>query len=116
MLDAAAVVEYCRVSRNKAGAPPDVVGVQNEVKQTAAKWHAMTLALRRKLDEAGFGSVRIHLSDSGSLADGIERAGAFRQSQQVWNTIDYAASHMYDYQGFFTNPDGFDGRLRRWYC
>ncbi len=111
---AGAVVEYCRVSRDKAGAPPDVVGVQNEVKQTAEKWHAMTLALRRKLDEAGFGSVRIHMSDSGSLTDGIERAGAFRQSQPVWNAIDYSASHMYDYQGFFTNPDGFDGRLRRW--
>jgi hypothetical protein len=110
---AAAVVEYCRVSRDKAGAPPDVVGVQNEVKQTAEKWHAMTLALQRKLDEAGFRSVRIHMSDSGSLADGIERAGAFHQSQQVWNAIDYSASHMYDYQGFFTNPDG-STRLRRW--
>jgi O-glycosyl hydrolase len=109
-----AVVEYCRVSRDKAGAPPDVVGVQNEVKQTAERWHAMTLALRQRLDEAGFGSVRIHMSDSGSLADGIERAGAFRQSQQVWKAIDYSASHMYDYQGFFTNPDGFDGRLYRW--
>ncbi len=111
---AGAVVEYCRVSRDKAGAPPDVVGVQNEVKQTAERWQAMTLALRQRLDEAGFGSVRIHMSDSGSLADGIERAGAFHQSQQVWQAIDYSASHMYDYQGFFTNPDGFDGRLRRW--
>ncbi len=111
---ASAVVEYCRVSREKAGAPPDVVGVQNEVKQTAEKWHAMTLALRHKLDEASFGSVRIHMSDSGSLADGIERAGAFRKSPQVWNAIDYSASHMYDYQGSFTNPDGFDARLRKW--
>jgi hypothetical protein len=111
---AGAIVEYCRVSRDKAGAPPDVVGVQNEVKQTADRWHAMTLALRRQLDEAGFGSVRIHMSDSGTLADGIARAEAFRQSEQVWNAIDYAATHMYDYQGFFTNPDGFDPRLRRW--
>jgi O-glycosyl hydrolase len=111
---ASAVVEYCRASRDKAGAPPDVVGVQNEVKQTVERWHTMTLALRQRLDEAGFGSVRIHMSDSGSLADGIERAEAFRRSQQVWNVIDYSASHMYDYQGFFTNPDGFDGRLRRW--
>jgi len=111
---AAAVVEYCRVSRDKTGVPPDIVGVQNEVKQTAEKWHAMTLALRHKLDQAGFGPVRIHMSDSGSLADGIERAGAFRQSERAWNAIDYAATHMYDYQGFFTNPDGFDARLRRW--
>ncbi|MBN2130334.1 MAG: hypothetical protein JW741_12600 [Sedimentisphaerales bacterium] len=109
-----AMVRYCRVSREKAGAPPDIVGVQNEVQQSPEMWHAMTLALRRKLDEAGFEAVQIHMSDSGSLAGGIERAEAFRRSAKAWSAVDYAATHMYDYQGFFTRPDEYDARLLRW--
>jgi len=111
---AEAMVQYCKVSREKAGAPPNVVGIQNEVNQSEAMFHKMTLALRRRLDEAGFESVRIHMSDSGRLAGGIERAEKFRSSTEVWNAIDYSATHMYDYQNFFTNPDGFDTLLARW--
>jgi O-glycosyl hydrolase len=111
---AEAMVRYCQVSREKAGAPPDVVGIQNEIKQSASMFHKMTLSLRRRLDEAGFKSVRIHMSDSGRLAGGIERAQKFRASQQAWAAIDYSATHMYDYQSFFTNPDGFDGRMVKW--
>lgn len=111
---AEAMVRYCQVSRDKAGAPPEIVGVQNEVRQTPQMWHAMTQALRTKLDEAGFGSVQIHMSDSGTLAGGIERAQAFRSSRQTWDTIDYAATHMYDYQSFFGKPDEYDARLLRW--
>jgi hypothetical protein len=111
---AEAMVSYCMISREKAGAPPEIVGIQNEVDQPAEMFHRMTLALRRKLDEAGFGSVKIHMSDSGSLSGGIKRAGKFKSSEAVWAAIDYCATHMYDYQGFFTNPDGFDARLRQW--
>ncbi|MCX5684469.1 MAG: hypothetical protein NT049_12390 [Planctomycetota bacterium] len=111
---AAAVVAYCRASKEKAGAPPNVVGIQNEVKQTDEQWHKMTLALRRELDKAGFKVVRIHISDDGSLAGGIGRAKAFRASAEAWAAIDYAASHMYDYQGHFTNPDAFDATLLGW--
>ncbi len=109
-----AMVRYCQVSKEKAGAPPEVVGVQNEVKQTAEQFQKMTLTLRRKLDAAGFESVRIHMSDDGRLRGGIGRAEAFRSSPKVWAAIDYAASHMYDYQQFFTNPDGFDPMLLKW--
>jgi len=56
-----AMVRYCQVSHQKAGAPPDVVGIQNEEPQTAEQFHKMTLVLRRKLDAAGFASVRIHM-------------------------------------------------------
>lgn len=108
------MARYCQVSREKAGAPPDVVGIQNEVQQTAEQWRAMTLALRRKLDQAGFASVRIHMSDDGSLAGGIRRAEAFRRWPEVWRAIDYSATHMYDYQKHFTDPDGFDSTLLRW--
>ncbi|MFC1635560.1 hypothetical protein ACFL5Z_12020 [Planctomycetota bacterium] len=105
---AQAMVRYCQVSKERAGAPPDVVGIQNEVNQSAAMFHKMTLSLRRRLDEAGFNSVRIHMSDSGHLAGGIERAQKFLASKEAWTAIDYSATHMYDYQGFFTDPDGYD--------
>jgi O-glycosyl hydrolase len=111
---AEAMVRYCQVSKERVGAPPDIVGIQNEVDQSASMFHRMTLSLRRRLDEAGFQSVRIHMSDSGSLSGGIKRAEKFRASERAWATIDYSASHMYDYQGFFTNPDGFDARLAQW--
>jgi O-glycosyl hydrolase len=111
---AEAMVRYCQVSKEKAGAPPDVVGIQNEVNQSASMFHKMALTLRRRLDEAGFKSVRIHMSDSGRLAGGIERAKKFLASERAWAAIDYSATHMYDYQGFFTDPDGYDGRLAKW--
>ena len=111
---AEAMVRYCQVCKQRSGDPPDVVGVQNEVDQSASMFHKMTLALRRRLDEAGFQSVRIHMSDSGSLSGGIKRGEKFRSSDAVWAAIDYSATHMYDYQGFFTNPDGFDARLGQW--
>jgi O-glycosyl hydrolase len=111
---AKAMVRYCQVSKERAGAPPDVVGIQNEVNQSASMFHKMTLSLRRRLDEAGFKSVRIHMSDSGRLSGGIERAQKFLASKEAWAAIDYSATHMYDYQGFFTDPDEYDDRLRQW--
>ncbi|UCG47006.1 MAG: hypothetical protein JSU94_16085 [Phycisphaerales bacterium] len=111
---AEAMVRYCQISRQRVGRPPDIVGIQNEVGQSAEMFGRMTLALRRRLDEEGFDFVRIHMSDSGHLSTGIKRARAFLSSDQVWKAIDYAAVHMYDYQNFFTNPDGFDELLRQW--
>ena len=111
---AEAMVRYCQVSKERAGAPPDIVGIQNEVDQSASMFHEMTLSLRRRLNETGFSSVRIHMSDSGRLAGGIERAQKFLASKEAWGAIDYSATHMYDYQGFFTDPDGFDPLLVKW--
>jgi hypothetical protein len=111
---AEAMVGYCKVSKEKAGAAPDIVGIQNEKRQTEEMWHSMTLALRKKLDASGFTSVRIHMSDAGTLSGGIKRAKAFRSSKEVWAAIDYSATHMYDYQNFFAEPDGFDGLVRQW--
>lgn len=109
---AEAMVRYCQVARRKAGAPPDIVGIQNEVTQPPLVWHEMALALRKALDAAGFQSVKIHMQNHGRLSGGIETARAFTSSAAVWKTIDLTASNMYDYQDFFFNPDGFDSRLR----
>lgn len=111
---ARAMVRYCEVSRQKAGAPPEIVGIQNEVEQTPEQWQRMTLALRRQLDAAGFGGVRIHLSDASQLRGGIKRAEAVRASPAAWAATDYAASHVYDYQKDFTDPDRYDAVLRQW--
>ena len=109
-----AMVNYCRTSQEKAGAPPEIVGIQNEIGQKPEQWHAMTLTLRQALDRAGFQQVRIHMSDASKLNSGIARIKAFQQSPKAWDTIDYSATHMYDYQGHFDDPDRYDDTLREW--
>jgi O-glycosyl hydrolase len=109
-----AVVGYCRTAKEKAGAPPDVVGVQNEIVQPAEVWHEMIVKLRAGLDAAGFRGVEIHMPDHSNLKGGTEAALAIRKSPEAWKRIDWAATHVYDYQGFFENPDGYDAQIRAW--
>jgi O-glycosyl hydrolase len=109
-----AMVGYCRIAQQKAGAPPDIVGVQNEIVQPADVWHEMILKLRAGLDAAGFRNVQIHMPDNGILRGGIQTALAIRKSPEAWKKIDWAATHVYDYQEFFENPDGYDETIRAW--
>ena len=109
---AKAMVRYCQVAREKTGAPPEIVGIQNEVKQPPEIWQEMAISLRRALDEAGFREVKIHMHNPPTLSEGIAAARAFHAKEEVWKTIDYATSNVYDYQAFFYDPDGFDARLR----
>lgn len=109
-----AMVGYCRILREKTGAAPEIVGVQNEVQQPAEIWHQMILALRKELDRAGFQSTRIHMPDAGRLSSGILTATAVRSSEPAWKTVDYAASHFYDFQEFVEDPDGYDSRIAEW--
>ncbi len=111
---AQAMVRYCQVSKERTGYPPEIVGIQNEIKQTAEMWQKMTLTLRRALDKAGFQDVRIHMSNDGYLSGGVERAKAFRKKPEVWKAIDYSSSNIYDYQNFFTKPDDFDAIIAQW--
>jgi hypothetical protein len=106
-----AMVRYCQVSRDKIGHPPEIVGIQNEVTQSAENWRKMAVALRRGLDAAGFARVKIHMHNAPFSLGGIAAAKAFRQDPAVWKTIDYSASNLYDYQDYFHSPDGFDARL-----
>jgi O-glycosyl hydrolase len=111
---ARAIVRYCQVSQERVGAPPDIVGIQNEEEQPPGIWHEMTLRLRAALDKAGLSSVKIHMRDAPRLAGGIQCAQAFRDSEAVWKDIDYAATHMYDYQKLIFDPDRFDPLLAQW--
>jgi hypothetical protein len=109
---AKAMVRYCEVSRDKTGAPPEIVGIQNEIRQPPEIWQEMGVTLRKALDDAGFRDVKIHMPNPPTLAEGIAAARAFHAKEAVWKTIDYATSNVYDYQGFFYDPDGFDARIR----
>lgn len=118
---ASIMVEYCETSVARTGKPPSIVGIQNEGVQSPADYHAMTLALRTALDKAGFSAVKIHMSDAnflsgenfkGRRADGITRAKTFTADEKVWAAIDYASTHMYDYQEYVYDPDGYDRFLR----
>jgi O-glycosyl hydrolase len=109
-----AMVGYCRVLQEKTGAAPEVVGIQNEIVQPAEIWQQMILALRRGLDRAGFQSTRIHMPDNGKLAGGIKTAAAIRASAEAWKAVDFAATHVYDFQSYFEDPDGYDPRIADW--
>ena len=108
---AKAMIRYCQVSREKTGAAPEIVGIQNEIEQPPEVWQRMTLALRKALDDAGFGAVKIHMHNPPFVSGGIAAVKAFREKDAVWKAIDYATSNMYDYQDFFYDPAGFAARL-----
>jgi O-glycosyl hydrolase len=112
---ARAIVEYCRRCKEHTGSPPEIVGIQNENVKPQDVYQRMTRELRKQLDEGGFEKVKIHMADVGFLHDGPSQVAKFRADPKVWELIDYSAVHLYDYQEFFTNPDGFDQRLRDWH-
>ncbi|SPE38348.1 hypothetical protein SBA3_2850007 [Candidatus Sulfopaludibacter sp. SbA3] len=106
-----AMVRYCQVSRDKTGHAPEIVGIQNEVTQSAEVWRKMAPALRQGLDGAGFQATKIHMHNASMSPGGVAAGKAFRQDAAVWKTIDYGTSNLYDFQNYFHDPDGFDGRL-----
>jgi hypothetical protein len=106
------VVEFCRKELARTGAAPLIVGVENEVDQPPAVFAAMTLALRRELDKAGFTQTKIHMADASFMFLGIERAKALRSDAAAWKAIDYATTHEYDFQEFAANPDLYDARMK----
>jgi len=110
-----AVLDYCQVSKQRAGLPPDFIGIQNEVGQPPGIWNQMTLRLRQALDHAGFEKVKIYMPDRSTVSRGIEAAKVFQHLPRAWATIDFSAVHMYDYQKYFTDPDGYDAALVEWH-
>ncbi len=109
-----AIMRFCELSRERAGALPDVIGIQNEQPQSPEVWRDIVLHLRQELDRAGYHSVRLHMADAGHVERGLEFAKGFLKYPESWEHIDYSAVHMYDYQNHFSDPDGFDTLLKRW--
>lgn len=106
------VVGYCKLSKERTGSTPAIVGIENEVDQPTEIFTAMALTLRRELDKAGFQSVKIHMADASYMYLGTARAQALQKDAAGWAAIDYAAAHEYDYQEFLANPDMYGDRLR----
>jgi O-glycosyl hydrolase len=106
------VVRYCQLAKERAGSPPAIVGIENEVEQPPEVFTAMALALRRELDKAGFQAVKIHMADASYMYMGVERAHELQKNVAGWAAINYTATHEYDYQKFLTDPDSYDERLR----
>jgi O-glycosyl hydrolase len=109
-----AMLAYCRAAKQKTGRAPEVLGIQNEIVQPAETWRDMILELRKALDREGFQTVRLHLPDNSNLKGGIATLRAIQQSPEAWKAIDYAATHVYDFQRFFEDPDGYDALVREW--
>jgi O-glycosyl hydrolase len=109
---ARAMVTYARIEKERTGRAPDVIGIQNEVQEPKEISFEMVKTLRRELDAAGFKEVKIHMPDASNTAVGAEVANALRSDPDVWSKIDIAASHEYDYQNYFADPDRFDDQLK----
>jgi len=109
---ARAMVTYARMEKEKTGRAPDVIGIQNEVQEPKEISFEMVKTLRRELDAAGFKDVKIHMPDASYAALGTEVANTLRSDPDVWSKIDIAASHEYDYQDHFTDPDTFDDQFK----
>lgn len=109
-----AMMGYVRESVRQTGKPPEIVGVQNEIKQPAEVWRAMILELRAALDREGFRQVRIHMPDASTLAEGTESAKTLRTLPDAWAALDYSATHVYDFQSFLQKPDEYDARIGQW--
>jgi O-glycosyl hydrolase len=108
-----AVVTYCKLAKQRTGAPPEIVGIQNEADEPQEIALEMVRTLRKELDAAGFSSVKIHMADASYLYLGVERAKQLQLDPEAWKAIDYAASHVYDFQQVMANPDLYDDLLEQ---
>ena len=113
---AGAMVKFCRDCESKTGAPPEICGVLNEWPHKAVfpqMWD-FTLQLRGQLNEAGYQKVKIHMPDDGFVKEGTERARALIERPEVWSAIDFTATHEYDLEPLFPDPDKADPLLLNW--
>jgi O-glycosyl hydrolase len=108
------IVNYCQTAKAKAGAPPEIVGIQNERKPEDAEWFKRILTIRRALDAAGFADVKLHMNDASPLKEGLGWAKKISQAGEAWQAIDFSASHIYDFQNNFTQPDAMDAMMSDW--
>ena len=105
------VVAFCRKARERSGAAPEIIGIQNEVEQAPEIYAAMTIAVRKALDAAGFASTKIQLADAPYSWMALNRIDDAKHFPQAWAATDFIASHQYDVQEFIANPDLYDARL-----
>ena len=105
------VVEFCKRTKERSGAAPEIIGIQNEVEQYPEIYAAMTTAVRKALDDAGFRSTKIQMADAPYLWMATSRAGDLKRFPEAWSQTDFTAAHQYDYQQYLANPGLYDQRL-----
>jgi len=105
------VVEFCNRAKERSGAAPEIVGIQNEVEQAPEIYAAMTVALRKALDAAGFEKTKIQMADAPYVWMATGRIHDLKRFAEAWKATNYTATHQYDYQEFLANPDLYDARL-----
>lgn len=106
------VVEFCKRAKERSGAAPEIIGIQNEVEQAPEIYAAMTRSVRKALDDAGFTKTKIQMADAPYVWMAIGRADDLKRFPEAWKETDFTAAHQYDYQEFLANPDQYDARLR----
>ncbi len=106
------VVEFCERAKERSGAAPEIIGIQNEVEQPPEIFAAMTAAVRTALDAASFASTKIQMADAPYAWIAIHRVNDAKRFPEAWSATDFTAAHQYDFQEFLANPDMYDARLR----
>jgi O-glycosyl hydrolase len=106
------VVDFCKRAKERSGAAPEIIGIQNEVEQPPEIFAAMTTAVRRALDAAGFASTKVQMADAPYAWIAIHRVNDAKRFPEAWSATDFTAAHQYDFQEFLANPDMYDARLR----
>jgi len=106
------VVDFCKKAKERSGAAPEIIGIQNEVEQAPEIFAAMTTAVRKALDAAGFTSTKIQMADAPYSWIAVRRMDDAKKFPEEWRDTDFTAAHQYDYQEFLANPDMYDPRLR----
>ena len=108
---ARAMVTYARKEKEKTGRAPDVLGIQNEMKQPKQVVVEMVKTLRRELDEAGFKGVNIKCPTHPSPPRESSSRTRYGPTAKL-DKIDIAASHEYNFQNYITDMDAFDDQLK----
>lgn len=106
------VVDFCKRAKERSGAAPEIIGIQNEVEQPPEVFAVMAMTVRRALDAAGFQSTKIQMADAPYVWIAIRRIDDAKRFPEAWRATDFTAAHQYDYQEFLANPDLYDARLR----
>lgn len=106
-----AMMNYVHLEKEKTGAAPDILGIQNEVVQPKEITYQMVRSLREALDREGLQNVAIQMPDASFTKGGISAANTLSELPEIWKSIDYVATHEYDFQDYLTDCDGFDRAL-----
>ncbi len=94
------VVEFCKRAKARSGAAPETIGIQNEVEQAPEIYAAMTTAVRKALDDAGFKTTKIQMADAPYVWMAKGRVEDLKRFPDAWRETDFVAAHQYDYQEF----------------